>query len=61
MKYRIEFLQIAELELEDALEWYKSKKLNLGAELLLTIDKILDHIVENPRLFPLVYNEMLSF
>ncbi len=58
MKYRIEFLQIAELELEDALEWYESKKPNLGAELLLTLDTILDHITENPRLFPLVYKEM---
>ncbi len=30
MKYRLELLQIAETELEDALEWYESKKRGKG-------------------------------
>jgi Plasmid stabilization system protein len=58
MKYRIEFLPIAELELEDVLDWYESKQMNLGAEFLLTFDTILNYITDNPYLFPIVHNDM---
>ncbi|MFT4665600.1 MAG: toxin ParE1/3/4 [Polaribacter sp.] len=58
MKYRIEFLEVAEAELEDTIEWYESQKQNLGAELLLNLDKVFSRIIENPRLFPLIHKEV---
>ncbi len=58
MKYRIEFLEIAEAELEDTIEWYESQKQNLGAKLILSLDNIFSRIIENPHLFPVVHKEI---
>ncbi len=58
MSYRIEFLGIAEEELDDALEWYAAQKADLSAEFVLALDVILKHISDNPRLFPVVHDEM---
>ncbi len=41
MSYRIEFLDIAKFELEDAVDWYESINKNLGANLIVILDECL--------------------
>ena len=58
MSYRVEFLGIAEEELEDAVQWYANQKDNLSASFVSAIDILLSYVIENPFLFPIVHNEM---
>ena len=58
MSYRIAFLGIAEDEVDDAVEWYAAKKSNLSAEFVFALDDLLQYIAENPKLFPIVHNDM---
>ena len=43
----------AEEELLAAAEWYESRKLGLGAELVAAVDEALERIVENPFASPI--------
>ena len=52
MSYRVEFLGIAEEELEDAVQWYADQKDNLSASFVEAIDILLSYVIENPLLFP---------
>ena len=58
MSYRIEFLDIAEDEIDDAVEWYNSQKTNLGAEFVLALDNLFEYLIETPTIFPIVHKEM---
>jgi plasmid stabilization system protein ParE len=58
MTYRIEFLGVAEAELEDAVDWYELQSKNAAPLFVLVLDNLLERIKENPRLFPVVYMEM---
>jgi len=58
MSYRIEFLDIAEDEIDDAVEWYNGQKTNLGAEFVLALDNLFEYLVETPTIFPIVHKEM---
>lgn len=47
----------AEQELLEALEWYESKKINLGTELFIEISNGIESIQENPNLFQKRYKK----
>ena len=54
MEYKLIINPFAELELEDAKDWYNSQKDNLGSEFIMEIDKIIIRISEKPFQFPKV-------
>lgn len=58
MSYRLEFLDIAEDEIDDAIGWYNTQKTNLGAEFVLSLDNLFEYLAETPTIFPIVHNEM---
>ncbi len=51
MLFKLVLKPEAEQELHKALDWYDSKKDNLGTELFLEITKVLEAIQKNPNLF----------
>ncbi len=56
--YRLEFLPIAEDEVDDAVNYYATLKTNLSAEFILDLDTQLNYLSENPKLFAKVKEEM---
>ena len=58
MSYRLEFLDIAEDEINDAVDWYNAQKTNLGAEFVLVLDNLFEYLVETPQIFPTAHKEM---
>lgn len=42
MSYRLEFLGVAEDEINDAVNWYNAKEANLGATFVLAMDNFLN-------------------
>jgi len=58
MSYRLEFLDIAENEIDDAIVWYNTQRINLGADLILALDNLFEYLVETPTIFPIVHKEM---
>jgi plasmid stabilization system protein ParE len=62
MPFKLIIKPEAEQELQEALEWYDSKKDNLGAELLIEISRVLETIQENPNSFQKRYKSFrISF
>lgn len=51
----IRFTPEAEAELAEARQWYSHQRQDLDLEFMQCIDDALSRIVNNPRLFPLVY------
>ncbi|MEA2043067.1 MAG: type II toxin-antitoxin system RelE/ParE family toxin [Bacteroidota bacterium] len=51
MEYRLIIHPFAELELEEAKDWYSLQQGNLGNEFVIEIDKIIIRIIENPFQF----------
>ena len=58
MNYRLEFLEIAEDEVNDAVDWYDNQEENLGAEFVLELDNFFEYLTETPKIFPIVFEEM---
>jgi len=58
MSYRLEFLDIAEVEIDDAVEWYNQQKDNLGATFVLALDNLFEYLIETPAIFPIIHKEM---
>ena len=61
MSYRVEFLEfleIAEIELEDTITWYSSQLSDLDAKFLLSVDNLLSLILKTPKMFPCVHREV---
>ena len=48
----------AELDIEEASQWYEKKKTGLGSEFLDEIDACLTKIVDNPRIFVEKYRDI---
>ena len=57
MVFKIIIKPEAEQELLEALEWYETKKQNLGAELFFEISNLIDSILKNPNLFQKRYKD----
>ena len=55
MSYKIILRPEAELDLEDAYDWYENHLKGLGADLLAKVDDSLNIIKENPQIFPTIY------
>jgi plasmid stabilization system protein ParE len=51
---RIEFLDAAEFEAAEAVEWYENEA-SLGSDLREQIEISIDRIAENPIAFPVIY------
>jgi hypothetical protein len=52
MEYKLIINPFAELELEEAKDWYNLQQDNLGNEFVMEIDKTIIRIKENPFQFP---------
>lgn len=52
MEYKLIINPFAELELEEAKDWYNLQQDNLGNEFVMEIDKTIIRIIENPFQFP---------
>lgn len=49
---------LAEADVRDAAFWYENKREGLGAEFALELDALYERIVENPRQFPEIGEEV---
>lgn len=50
MAAKIVVLREAELELEEAIEWYEARRVGLGGEFLGCVETIFQHVAESPVL-----------
>ena len=57
MAFKIIIKPEAEQELNEALDWYNSKKDNLGTELFIEISKTIDSIQKKPNSFQKRYKD----
>ena len=55
MSYRLLIKPEAELDLEDAYNWYEQKNRGLGSEFIRVVDASLANIQRNPLAYPLIY------
>ncbi|MBE9146771.1 type II toxin-antitoxin system RelE/ParE family toxin [Planktothrix mougeotii] len=58
MTYKIKISEEAELDLNDAYQWYESQVKQLGSELIRVVDKNLALIQKNPLAYPIIYNNV---
>ena len=58
MSRRVIFRPIARLELDEAVEWYESRRPGLGLELKVAVDQMLARIAETPDRFRPVRGEI---
>ncbi|MEM7593126.1 MAG: type II toxin-antitoxin system RelE/ParE family toxin [Cyanobacteria bacterium P01_A01_bin.83] len=58
MTYKILIQQEAELDLQDAFNWYESNSRGLGSEFIRAIDASLSQIQRNPFAYQVVYREL---
>lgn len=56
MSYGLLIKPEAELDLEDAYNWYEQKNRGLGSEFIRVVDASLANIQRNPLAHPLVYS-----
>jgi len=49
----VKFLPEAELEMNEAIEWYAQQKYGLDTEFMRCIDETISRIQRNPQLFPI--------
>ncbi|PSB31871.1 type II toxin-antitoxin system RelE/ParE family toxin [Stenomitos frigidus] len=47
----------AELEIQDAFEWYEAQTLGLGSEFVRAVDTCLSGIGRNPLAYPIIYQQ----
>lgn len=52
MKRRLRVLLEAEQELAEAAQWYEGRRIGLGVELMASIDRALETIVDEPKAYP---------
>jgi len=45
----------AAAEIEEAFLWYEGRRTGLGAELLVELETVAHSILENPRLYPVIW------
>ena len=54
----IVFRGIAKREMDESIAWYENQREQLGLELAVEIDRILESISRNPKRFPLTQGEV---
>jgi hypothetical protein len=58
MTYKIKISEEAELDLDEAYQWYESQISQLGSEFIRVVDKNLTAIQQNPLAYPIIYNNV---
>ena len=57
MSYRLIIRPEAELDIQDAFEWYDAQTLGLGSEFVRAVDACLSGIGRNPLAYPIIYKQ----
>ena len=57
MTYQLIIRLEAELDIEDAFEWYSAKRENLGSEFVRAVDTAFSKIGQNPFAYPIVQRQ----
>jgi plasmid stabilization system protein ParE len=57
MSYRLIISPEANLDIEDAFNWYELQRLGLGSEFVRAVDVALSSIGNNPSAYPTVYRQ----
>ena len=57
MTYRLIIRPEAELDIQDAFEWYETQIAGLGSEFIRAVDACLSSIGRNPQAHPIVYKQ----
>ncbi len=60
MSYEPLFSSEAEMDLEEAVEWYEEQRTGLGLEFSLRFEEALQFLRENPAMYARIYNEVRS-
>ena len=55
---KIEFLEAAQTELDEAYNWYESQQKNLGVQILAEFDAAIRRIFAYPKSYALLENEV---
>ena len=58
MKYRLEFIQAAYLDIQEAWLWYEEQKVGLGEEFLLSLEASFNQIQRNPLLYQIAFSKV---
>ncbi len=57
MSYRLLIRPEAELDIQDAFEWYEAQSLGLGSEFVRAVDTCLSGIGRDPLAYPIIYKQ----
>jgi plasmid stabilization system protein ParE len=57
MSYSLIIRPEAELDIQDAFEWYEAQNPGLGSEFVRAVDNCLSGIGRNPLAYPLIYQQ----
>jgi plasmid stabilization system protein ParE len=58
MSYILIISPEAELDIQDAFDWYEQRDSGLGSEFVRAVDSCLTAIVRNPSAYPLIYEQV---
>ncbi len=58
MSFSIIIRPDAELDIQDAFEWYEAKALGLGSEFIRAVDVCLSAIGRNPLAYPIIHKQV---
>jgi len=58
MSYELIIRQEAELDIQDAFEWYEAQSLGLGSQFVRAVDTCLSSIVSSPLAYPTIYKQV---
>ncbi len=58
MSYKLIIQPEAELDIQDAFEWYEAQTLGLGSEFIRAVDAGLSSIGRNPLAYPVIYKQI---
>ena len=59
MPFPLVFRRIAQLELDESVSWYENKRMGLGREFRLEIEKHLEKIANEPKRFAQIRGQVL--
>jgi len=51
MAFKISIAKTAELDIEDIIDWYESRQLNLGDKFFVDLMSNIDYLINDPYLF----------
>jgi len=58
MKYNLIISPEAEIDIQEAFEWYENQQPDLGLDFIEEVEKLIHRIEENPFMFRKVYKEL---